>query len=96
MIKSILLAAGVSFAAVSTAGAVTAPPKPHSVSSELIEVKKRWHGDHRKWNKKRWGRSGHYSHRYHRPPPGWRSYRAQPRGWRRRGCLAIGPVWYCP
>lgn len=98
MIKTLLLAAGISFVAVSTASAVTAPAKPQTPSSDFTQVKKRWGGDHRKWNKKRW-RRGHYSyhsHRYHRPPPGWRSYNARPWGWRRRGCLSIGPVWYCP
>ena len=96
MIKSILLAAAVSLAVVTTAGAVPAPAKPDAKSSELIQVKKRWHDDHRKWNKKRWRRHDTYRHHYRRPPPGWRSYRSRPWGWRRRGCLSIGPVWYCP
>jgi len=97
MIKTILLAAGLSLAVVSTAGAVTAPAKPGISSSDLIQVKKRWHGDDWKWNKKR-ARKGHYryGHSYHRPPPGWRSYRSRPWGYRRRGCMSIGPVWYCP
>jgi hypothetical protein len=95
MIKSILLATAVSLAVVTTAGAVTAPAKPQAPSSELIQVKKRWHGDNWNWNKKHW-KHGHYRHGYHRPPPGWRSYSARPWGWRRRGCLAIGPLWYCP
>jgi hypothetical protein len=30
------------------------------------------------------------------PPPGWRSYHEQPYGWQERGCLQIGPLWYCP
>lgn len=40
----------------------------------------------------------HYrpGHRYNRPPKGWRRHSARPYGWRSRGCIAIGPVWYCP
>jgi hypothetical protein len=30
------------------------------------------------------------------PPPGWRRYHSRPGDWRRRGCMLIGPVWYCP
>ncbi len=30
------------------------------------------------------------------PPPGWRRFGYQPRDWRTRGCLEIGPAWFCP
>lgn len=30
------------------------------------------------------------------PPPGWRRYGSRPRDWRTRGCLEIGPAWFCP
>ncbi|MFD2184571.1 hypothetical protein [Rhodoplanes azumiensis] len=33
---------------------------------------------------------------YRGPPPGWRRYDGRPSGWRNRGCIQIGPVWYCP
>ena len=29
-------------------------------------------------------------------PPGWRRYNSRPYGWRNRGCMMIGPVWFCP
>ena len=35
-------------------------------------------------------------YRHRGPPPGWRRYHDRPRDWRRRGCLLIGPIWYCP
>lgn len=45
----------------------------------------------------RYDRDRYYRHNYYRrPPPGWRRYDYQPYGWGRRGCIAIGPVWYCP
>ncbi len=34
--------------------------------------------------------------RYDRPPPRWRRYGARPGDWRRRGCVTVGPVWFCP
>jgi hypothetical protein len=34
--------------------------------------------------------------RYDRSPPSWRRYGSRPRDWRRRGCVIVGPVWFCP
>jgi hypothetical protein len=34
--------------------------------------------------------------RYHSAPHGWRRYGARPRDWRTRGCVIVGPVWFCP
>ncbi len=33
--------------------------------------------------------------RYRSPPPGYRRYSSRPRDWERRGCMQIGPVWFC-
>ena len=43
-------------------------------------------------------RPPHYvpGHRYHAPPRGWHGYHARPRDWRTRGCILVGPVWFCP
>jgi hypothetical protein len=30
------------------------------------------------------------------PPRGYRRFGRRPSNWRRRGCIVIGPVWYCP
>lgn len=29
-------------------------------------------------------------------PPGYRRYGARPSNWRSRGCIAVGPIWFCP
>jgi Ni/Co efflux regulator RcnB len=34
----------------------------------------------------------HYRHQ----PRGWRRYHYRPRNWRARGCIVIGPIWFCP
>lgn len=26
---------------------------------------------------------------------GWNRYDRRPTGWRNRGCVAIGPIWFC-
>ena len=46
--------------------------------------------DGRRHHRYRAGR--HYRH----APPGWRRYSARPYGWRTRGCVVVGPVWFCP
>ncbi len=42
-------------------------------------------------------RKGYRAGRHYRhAPPGWRRYSSRPYGWQTRGCIVIGPVWYCP
>ena len=108
MIKSISIAAIVSVAMAS--GAWAAPVSPAttqpaaSVSSDLIEIGKKGKGWKKGWKKgkgKYRGRKhyrGGYSagRKYGRAPHGWRSYSYRPRGWQRRGCIVVGPAWFCP
>jgi hypothetical protein len=35
-------------------------------------------------------------HRYDRAPSHWHRYHSRPRDWRRRGCVIVGPIWFCP
>jgi hypothetical protein len=35
-------------------------------------------------------------HRYDSAPSHWRRYDSRPRDWDRRGCVIVGPVWFCP
>ncbi|XSG83473.1 MAG: hypothetical protein ACPW61_06755 [Methyloligella sp. ZOD6] len=57
-----------------------------------------WH--HRRYHDRHyWDRHAEYHHHHHhyrRPPPGWYRYSYRPYGWENRGCMAVGPVWYCP
>lgn len=34
--------------------------------------------------------------RHSRAPRNWRRYGARPGNWRTRGCIIVGPIWYCP
>ena len=48
---------------------------------------------------KRHGRKHHRyvpGHRYDRAPGHWRRHSHRPRDWRKRGCIIVGPVWFCP
>ena len=34
--------------------------------------------------------------RLRQAPPGYRRYGARPGNWRTRGCVQVGPLWFCP
>jgi len=38
----------------------------------------------------------HPGRRYRSPPRGWRRFDRRPGDWRTRGCIIVGPVWFCP
>ncbi|MBS0247605.1 MAG: hypothetical protein JSR61_13380 [Proteobacteria bacterium] len=35
-------------------------------------------------------------YRYRSAPHGWHRYDRRPGDWRRRGCVIVGPMWFCP
>jgi hypothetical protein len=35
-------------------------------------------------------------HRYGSAPGGWHRYDRRPGDWRTRGCILVGPIWFCP
>jgi hypothetical protein len=52
-----------------------------------------WNARRHHWNRRHWhGRSHWRDHRYR----GWRRYHSRPWNWRARGCVVVGPVWFCP
>ena len=96
MMKVIVTAVGFSFLVCTGASALPAPKSQLATpSSDLVEVGKKH--DYKKHGYKR-GHYKHdaYKHAYKHPPKGWRSYSSRPIFWERRGCLLIGPGWYCP
>jgi Ni/Co efflux regulator RcnB len=34
--------------------------------------------------------------RHRAAPRGWRRHHKRPYNWRTRGCIIVGPVWFCP
>jgi hypothetical protein len=65
--------------------------------SELIQVQDRRRGggdDMRRDNDRRRFAPGR---RYDEAPRGWRRHgHRRPHGWRTRGCILVGPFWFCP
>ena len=47
------------------------------------------HVRHRAWRH-------HKNWRHHNRYRGWHRYHSRPWNWRTRGCVIIGPIWYCP
>jgi hypothetical protein len=44
------------------------------------------------------GRDRRYrsGHRYRRAPSHYRRYHRRPHDWYVRGCILVGPLWFCP
>jgi hypothetical protein len=34
--------------------------------------------------------------KYRSAPRGWHRYDRRPGDWRTRGCIIVGPIWWCP
>jgi len=97
MLKFLVPAA---FVALLPASAFAAPPPSgpafsQSASIQLVDMRRDHHRADRKADR-------HDRHRfkagsrYRSAPRGWRSHRARPSDWRTRGCVMVGPLWFCP
>ena len=100
MLRSTLFATALLLSTFSVASAlpsVTTPPlEPDSSVIQVGHGKghhnghKRHYSNHGNWNK-------HYRGRYHYGGRYWgHRYSYRPYGWATLGCIAVGPVWYCP
>lgn len=62
---------------------------------ELIQRRK--YRGKRGYRRGRGARRGYRAgRRYGSAPRGWRRYSRRPSYWRTRGCIIVGPVWFCP
>jgi hypothetical protein len=66
-----------------------------SADSQLVQIQDRRRDRSRSRNFRR-DRDFRRGRRYRSPPRGWKRYRSRPWNYRRRGCIAIGPLWFCP
>jgi len=80
IVSGFALAAPASAAPANALSAVSAPP-----SLTLVQYEPH-HDRH------------HYipGHRYHSAPHGWHRFDHRPDDWRVRGCVLVGPIWFCP
>jgi hypothetical protein len=107
MTKVLVSAALLAFAGLSVAPAkltatpANASPAPAplaSIAADVVPVQGRRPDD---YSDRRGGFDrdrSHYrpGHRYDRAPSHWHRYHSRPRDWRRRGCVIVGPIWFCP
>lgn len=98
MFKSTISAAALSLLVSSVAWAAPAVPRmtPGANSSDLVTIDK---GDHdRDHRRNRHKGDDHWSYRDH-DHDWYRGYRHRysyrPYDWEDRGCINVGPVWYC-
>jgi hypothetical protein len=93
MLKAFLPAAAVSLllAASSASAGVPASTLTGTTAQDATGVVHQAQHRHR-GHKHRYRAGGRYS----RAPRGWRRYGARPYDWRTRGCIVVGPVWFCP
>jgi stalled ribosome alternative rescue factor ArfA len=74
---------------VSTASAITVA-KPHGIAavSPILHQAA--------FKKKTYHKRKSFGSHNRRPPANWHRYNKRPGDWSRRGCMAIGPIWWCP
>lgn len=90
--KILHLAAALAAAAtIGLSAASAAPASGSAVAPSAIVLAQYHHGD-------RHGGRPHYvpGRRYHTAPHGWHRYGRRPGDWRTRGCVLVGPLWFCP
>jgi hypothetical protein len=102
---SIIAAAAAAFMTVAASGASALPTaKPSQMGVETAATveqvrhdRRHYRGDrHYRGNRglhRGWRHNRHHN-RYDRYR-GWNRYSYRPRGWRERGCVSVGPVWFC-
>jgi hypothetical protein len=104
MFKSIVAASVISLAA-STSAFAASPAAPGAAAAaigadrakaNIIEVQHRRSTSQRAKQRPRYQGRYHPGRRYSRAPRGWHRYSARPYNWHTRGCILVGPVWFCP
>ena len=75
--------------AISPASAAPAAHVNDGASSSIVLAQYTHRDDHRR-QRYTPGR------RYKSAPHGWHRYDRRPGDWRHRGCVLVGPVWFCP
>jgi hypothetical protein len=87
---AIVLIVALSGALLSSASAMTVT-KPVGAMHAAVE-----HVDYKK-NKFRHKRQNYRAGgHYNRAPSNWHRYDRRPGDWQRRGCVIVGPIWWCP
>jgi Ni/Co efflux regulator RcnB len=99
MLKALVCASTVSIIAAASASAAPAPPPAQLRSATpdaVLQVQDRHHNGERRSEHRR-GRDHRYTagRRYDRAPSHYRRYSHRPNDWESRGCILVGPLWFC-
>lgn len=98
MKKSALVLSAILFGSLFS-GAANAAPLPSqagikdALATRSVEDVRHRPGHVRKY---RGHRHFHPGRRYRNAPGHWHRYSNRPYNWRTRGCIIVGPVWFCP
>jgi hypothetical protein len=88
-----LLAFSPSFANAAAAPGLAAKP---AAEAGIVKVQKRDRIRRKQIRRRSYNRGFRAGQRYRSAPRGWRRYDRRPRDWRTRGCIIVGPIWFCP
>jgi hypothetical protein len=88
--RAIYLAPALLLSALAISPASAAPATHVNGASSSSIVLAQYHRDDRRGPRYTPGR------RYRSAPHGWHRYDRRPGDWRHRGCVLVGPVWFCP
>jgi Ni/Co efflux regulator RcnB len=97
MLKALVPATVLSLVVATSAWAAPSPSTlgglMERADNNLQQVQHRDRDAHRDRSHRHGYRTGH---RYHSAPRGWHRHGHRPHDWRTRGCIIVGPVWFCP
>lgn len=94
--KGIALAAAAGLGLFAATAAMAAPVTPAASVGQNLQQSAVEHVQFKRDWKKRPNWRKHRGDRHDHARRHWKRYHARPRDWRARGCLVIGPIWYCP
>jgi hypothetical protein len=98
LLVSIGLGALMSTAALAAPATGSAPAAavPETLQqNSVIQIQHR-RDDDRRWREQSRRHRYEPGRHYRSAPHGWHRHRHRPRDWYARGCVVIGPVWFCP
>lgn len=90
-----LLSAAVPLSAAS-AMTIANPDASASAATSTVLHKADYRSNHKKMRRyhrrNRYTPGGHYN----KAPSNWHRHHTRPGNWRTRGCIMVGPIWWCP
>lgn len=97
LLVSIGLGALMSTAALAAPATGNAPAAfPQSLQRDGVPHIQYRRDDDRRWRDRRPHHRYEPGRHYRHAPHGWHRHHHRPRDWYARGCVVVGPVWFCP